>query len=319
MKKLLKFTAVLGMLSMLMSCGRVVQITGQNNLDNSGEESALTTGEVLTTEEPTQPTREKAPQRVKINTVMPESYELSDSCIIDGFTTVMQEPELPTGCEITSLDQTMQYYGFMIDKVELCDVFMPVDYDGYYTMDEVYLGDPHSSNGFGCNATVIEKTANDYFECIGSDWYATDLTGISLSEVFYQIEQGRPVIVWSTIDQIESGLSYVFTLGCGEDFYFNYYQHCLTVYGFDYNEGVVYVADPLAGNVTYDISRFERIFNNMGNQAVILAGNESSAGRIYSSIDEQEQWLAVNRPKDDEDDEDENSSEESSDLYEVEG
>lgn len=232
-----------------------------------------------------------APEHINVDPYMPDGYELSDSCVIDGFETVMQNPELPTGCEITALAQTLNFYGFDIDKVDLCDMFMPIDINGYYSMNSAYLGDPRSNNGFGCNAPVITMAASYYFTWIGSDWYSVDLTGISLQEVFYQIECGRPVVVWSTIDQRETYAEFQFTLGCGEDFYFNPYQHCLTIYGYDYSGGVVYVADPLAGNVQYDMDRFERIYDVMGDQAVILCGNEESAGVEYSTEEEKADLL----------------------------
>lgn len=250
------------------------------------------------TEPPTEPTTEGNPPPVEVNPQMPEGYELAKKCVIDGFEAVLQNPELPTGCEITALTQTLNFYGFDIDKVTLCDTFMPTDFEGYYNMDKVYLGNPRATNGFGCNSPVIKKVADDYFDYLGSDWYALELTGISLQEVLYQVEQGYPVIVWSTIGQRETHATFQFRLGCGEDFYFNGFQHCLTVYGFDNDEGVVHVADPMEGNVTYDMARFERIYNEMGKQAIILCGNPESAGQDYSTNREKKDWLEENKPTD---------------------
>lgn len=308
MKKIIcSITAFLSVVS-VVSCGRTVKREGANFTDfpaNSGfqiEISSEPVTEAVTDYQNATDGEEKyieenvsvqigAPEHIEIDPYMPDGYKLSDPCVIDGFETVMQNPELPTGCEITALAQTLNFYGFDIDKVDLCDMFMPIDINGYYTMNDVYLGDPRSNNGFGCNAPVITMAASYYFTWIGSDWYSIDLTGMSLREVFYQVEQGRPVIVWSTIDQRETYEEFQFTLGCGEDFYFNPYQHCLTVYGYDYNSGIVYVADPLAGNVQYDMERFERIYAIMGNQAVILCGNEESAGVEYSTEAERTEWL----------------------------
>lgn len=229
---------------------------------------------------------------------MPAEYELKKSYVIDGFETVMQEPELPTGCEITALAQTLIFYGFNTTKTKMCDNFLAVDFNGYYTMDDVYLGDPYSYNGSGCNSPVIVNAANDYFDYIGSDWKAVDISGCDLKEVFYEVEMGRPVVVWSTINQIESQPVFQFRLGCGEDFYFNYYQHCLTVYGFDYEEGVVHVADPMVGNVKYEMARFERIFQSMSSQAVILSGNPATAGKEFTDKEARKAWIKKNRPKD---------------------
>lgn len=296
-----KFIPVFMAVAVLTSCGRTVQLTGENVLENSAPTPTITTTNVVT-QPPTEPPVTTIPKAV-VDTDMPKNHELRETAVIADFETVMQEPELPTGCEVTALTQTMNYYGFDVDKVELCDVFMPIDHDGYYTMNEVYLGDPHSTNGFGCNAPVIVNTANDYFEYIGSDWYAVDLTGISLEEVFYQVEQGRPVVIWTTIGQRETHAEFQFELGCGEDFYFNPFQHCTTIYGYDYSKGTVHIADPLVGNTEYDMERFGRIYEVMESQAVILVGNDETAGKVNSTKQEQEEWLAVNRPEEDEEEE----------------
>lgn len=294
-----KFTSAIMALAVLVSCGRTVQLTGENEIPTSAPITTAQTTVPTVTESPTEPPT-TVPQRVKIDTSMPKNHELKKKYVIDNFDTVMQEPELPTGCEVTALTQTINYYGFDVDKVELSDVFMPIDHDGYYTMNEAYLGDPHATNGFGCNAPVIVNTADDYFEYIGSDWYAMNLSGISLEEVFYQVEQGRPVIIWTTIGQRETHAEFQFELGCGEDFYFNPFQHCVTIYGYDYDEGTVNIADPLVGNTEYDMERFERIYDVMEQQAVILVGDEESAGKVYSTEEEQKKWLEKNRPEDDE-------------------
>ncbi len=292
MKKII-FAAILLSLS-AFSCGSRVQRVDVEDYVPPTEPPATE----APTEPPTEPPTEGNPPPVEVDPAVPGDYEPILSCVIEGFETVLQRPELPTGCEITALAQTINFYGFEIDKTELCDTFMPVDFDGYYTMNQVYLGDPRATNGFGCNAPVIKKVADDYFDYLGSDWYALDLTGISLREVFYQIEQGYPVVVWSTIDQRETHAVFQFRLGCGEDFYFNNYQHCLTIYGFDYDEGVVHVADPMEGNVKYDMARFERIYEEMGKQAVILCGNPESAGEDYTTDEEKAEWLEENKPTD---------------------
>lgn len=307
MIKICKLTTEIMTLLMLTSCGRIVQMTGENVIKSQKDisETVITSfvTESVSTEsstEPPVPSSVTAPSPVKIDIEMMMKNEIESSFVIDNFETVMQEPELPTGCEITALTQTMNYYGFDIDKVDLCDIFMPIDYNGYYTMNEAYLGDPHATNGFGCNAPVIVNTANDYFEYIGSDWYAMDITEVSLDEIFYCIAQDIPVIVWTTIDQRETIAEYQFVLGCGEDFWFNPFQHCVTIYGYDYDRNIVNIADPLVGNTEYDMERFRRIYDIMGSQAVIIAGNEESAGKIYTTEEEQKIWLEKNRPEDDE-------------------
>ncbi|MBP3380734.1 MAG: C39 family peptidase [Ruminococcus sp.] len=299
-----KFTLTLSaalILTAASSCGRTVQRDGYNGgISGAAPATELATqppSRETATEPATEAPTEKVRERIEVETKKPADYILSDTAEISGFETVLQRPELPTGCEITALTQTLNYYGFDVDKVFMCDTFMPVDINGYYSMNEAYLGDPRAENGFGCNAPVIEKAANDYFAYIGSDWYALDLTGITMDDILYQVEQGRPVIVWSTMDQRETHATFQFILGCGEEFWFNGYQHCLTVYGYDRNRGVIMAADPLVGNVEYEEERFGRIYEEMGSQAVILCGYGDTAGVNTATESEMKQWLEINKPK----------------------
>ena len=257
-------------------------------------EKTETSRPVSTEPEPTTEAETTVSEPEVTDIAMPEGYELPAACALE-METVMQNPELPTGCEITALTQTLNYYGFSADKVTMADVFLKTDTIGYYTMNEVYIGNPHT-DGFGCNAPVIVNAADDFFDYIGSDWYAVDLTGTPLEGVFYQIEQGRPTVIWTTMYQYETHAEYEFTLGCGEDFYFNPCQHCVTIFGYDMEEKKVHVADPLVGNVKYDMERFERIYDSMGRQAVVLCGKAETAGKEFRDDGEKAEWLAVNRP-----------------------
>ena len=303
----------------LVSCGNTIGLaSGEQSGDTpesrvTGTTSAETTDENSHTEttaadvqKTTEPERERCPEPVEIDVHMPEGYQLSQSKVIEGFNTVMQTPELPTGCEIVALTETLNFYGFGADKIEMCDTFLPVDKMAVQTMDEAYIGDPYSDDGFGCTAVCITATANDYFDYLGSDWYAVDLTGISFQEMLYQVDQGRPAIVWSTIDQRESYPQYVDVLGRN----FNYWQHCLAVYGYDLEKKQVHCADPLVGNVAYDMDRFERIYNVMERQTVILCGNEESAGKDYTTDEEKKKWLEENRPEESEEPEEPEEPEE---------
>ena len=303
--KILKAAIAAILCAAMVSCGKTVELadttvqTERQLSDSSAVTSRMTGGEPDASED--EPEEEKdenaAPEKAEINTDMPKDYKLPDKSVLE-YTTVLQEPELPTGCEVTALTETLNFYGFDVDKVYLSDEILPKDFNGYYYMDEAYVGDPHADNGFGCFAPVIVRTANDYFASIKSDWYAKDLSGCSVEDVFYQIDQGRPVIVWVTMGMLECYPEYQFTCGNGSDFIFNDLQHCVAIYGYDYEAGTVHTADPLKGNIEYDMEQFKKIFEIQGNQAVILLGNEESAGRVYATQEETDKWLEENRPGD---------------------
>lgn len=223
--------------------------------------------------EPEQCIEKEIPTEPATIDIYDNDYELPEKAVIDDFQTVMQNPELPTGCEITALTQTLNFLGFDVDKVTMCDEYMPVDFNGQYTMNECYIGDPKSHTGFGCSSPVICKAARLFFRLEESDCYPVDLTGTDFQELFYQIDQGRPVIVWATMYLLDTSSEYVYTAKNGEEMWFCLYQHCLTLYGYDLDAGLVYVADPLVGNTTYSLERFERIYDILGKQAVVICGD----------------------------------------------
>ncbi len=278
----MKITAAAAALTVLCSCGETVRLMGDSSElaaieSTAGAASGTTTGAPLETDtsaSETEPVTEPEPTTVD---VYDKDFELPLSSVLDGFQTVLQEPEFPSGCEATSLTETLNYLGFDVDKVTIADEFMPIDYNGYVLMNEAYIGDPRT-DGFGCNANVIVQTADMYFASVDSPCYGVDLTGTEYSDLWYQIAAGRPVIVWVTIGMRVSYPEYVWTAGNGQDFIFDWYQHCITLYGYDLDQGIVYAADPLVGNTTYPIETFAKIYEIMGKQAVVIAGDASSAG-----------------------------------------
>ena len=88
-----------------------------------------------------------------------------------------------------------------------------------------------------------------------------------------------------TIDMRPRPWYYQFTAQSGEEVWFNYYQHCVTVYGYDMENNVVHVADPLVGNTTYDLDKFEEVYEAMREQAVVICGDSSTEGTYLPRSD----------------------------------
>lgn len=291
--KYLKITlASAAVVSVLSSCGSRVQLMGSSSesdpalVAESGFTTELDRNNAEAPKDSDEITEDGAISTLGTSDLTaPSGYKPKGSCVIDGFQTVMQEPELPTGCEVTALTEVLNYCGFDVDKVTMADRFMPTDYEGIYTMDEAYIGDPKTYTGFGCSAPVICTTAKLYFRDIGEgSWFPFDLTGTDFTDLFYQIDEGRPVIVWATMNLWETTPEYVYTARSGEEMWFATYQHCLAIYGYDMDEGIVYAADPLVGNTTYSISQFEHIYDILGKQGVILVKRDISSHSGDSSV-----------------------------------
>lgn len=206
---------------------------------------------------------------------MPKEYKVSDSAALD-VDVILQNPELPTGCEITSLAVVLNYCGFDIDKVELCDNFLRVESEAKYTFDEAYIGNPKSDNGFGCYAPVIADAADKYFKSIDAQWRAMNLTGTDFEDLFYQIEKGRPVVIWASMGLKDVKMRLRWKTESGEEAWFPELEHCMVLTGYNMNEGIVYAADPLKGNMEYSMERFENVYEQLGRQAVIIYEEENS-------------------------------------------
>lgn len=269
--------AALIMTSSLVSCGGSASRVREVSKTPPSQNTQTTIPTITVPTEPSEIT-EPPTEPFSLDITVDTSKALPRSYVIKDFETVLQEPELPTGCEVVSLAQTLNHLGFDIDKVELADNFMPIDYEGAVTMKQAYVGDPKANNGFGCNSPVIVQTADKYFASIDSPCYGADITGHDMNELYYHLTMNRPVIVWITMNLSESHPNYKWTAGNGEEFWFADYQHCATLYGYDLDQGIVYVADPLKGNTTYSEDRFSYIYEIMGKQAVIICGDSSTEG-----------------------------------------
>ena len=121
-----------------------------------------------------------------------------------------------------------------------------MDMDGSTTMDHAYIGDPKLNDGFGCFPPALIQTADSYFESIDSPCYAENMSDIDLEKLFYQIEEGRPVIAWVTIDLVELAPEHRWTTLDGEEMWFSGMQHCVTIYGYDLDKKIV------AGDIKLD-------------------------------------------------------------------
>ncbi len=268
-KKLIIMLSLAAIATASSGCGKTVQPMSESLSDNSdlsavGTDNSPTTENALT-EISTEPATQPATEPLE----MPDSYKTSGACLLE-VETVMQKPELPTGCEVTALTAALNYCGFDIDKLELCDNFLPISSDADLTFHEAYIGDPRADNGFGCYAPVIAVTAENYFDSIDADWAALDLTGTDFHELFYQLEKGRPVVIWASMGLKDVNLTLRWTTDDGDEAWFSALEHCMVLKGYDEENDIVYVCDPLKGDMEYSLSRFENVYEQMGKQAVII-------------------------------------------------
>ena len=196
------------------------------------------------------------------------------SFFIETAECILQTPELPTGCEITSLTMLLNYIGFDADKLDLADNYLPKGEYRKADYHKVFVGDPRSRNGYGCTAGVIVTAAEKYLDEQGAaeGWEVNDLTGSEPEELYAYVSKGDPVVVWASIDMGEITTDYVSWTDEETGKTVSWYggEHCLLLTGYDLDDELVYVNDPLRGKVTYDMELFEQRYKEMQRNAVVI-------------------------------------------------
>lgn len=183
---------------------------------------------------------------------------------------ILQEPELPTGCEVTALTMALHYCGYSVSKEKLADRYLEKAQPGTVSYRTAFWGDPRKEDSFGCYAPVITKAANQFLAKKKSPCMAYNLTGTSFDDLLKEIRMGYPVIVWGCM-YINGEI--VFSYGWeiqGETVTWPSNEHCMLLIGFDMDTNSVIVCDPLAGVVSYDKSAFQHHYETLEQQAIVI-------------------------------------------------
>lgn len=185
---------------------------------------------------------------------------------------VRQLPELPSGCEVTSLTMLLQYYGVNKSKMELVQEMKRDETPIRYNKDGsiAFWGNPNvgfvgevtgAAKGFGIYHTALYDLLKAYVPT------AVDMTREPFSKLEDQLIQGIPSVVWTTIDYNVPSKWVVWDTPIGP-IQTTFMEHAVLLVGFD--EQHVYVNDPLSGQGKYKIekARFLATWEAMGSQAL---------------------------------------------------
>lgn len=203
----------------------------------------------------------------KTSNILENDYS-GNQKLVDVFTVLSQYPELPTGCEMTSLTMVLNYYGISADKCDISDNFLLKGDVGTVDFKVAFVGDPRDSSSYGCYSPVVVNAANSYLAYKNSELLAIDISGKELENLFSYIDNNTPVIVWGTQDCKEGHYSVTWNVN-GQDLTWFTPEHCMVLVGYDDNS--VWVADPIYGELrSYDIYTFKNAYNSLNKQAIIL-------------------------------------------------
>ncbi len=171
-----------------------------------------------------------------------------------------QYPELPTGCECVSLTMALNYLGESLSLTDIASDYLVCDGD----IVTGFCGTPFDEYGAGIFPPGLVNSAKDYIYSNSRPLAAADTTGTELNDLFKLIDKGYPVLVWSTSslrdpynDDDEIYITYM-----GYEYWWYTNEHCVTLIGYDLDNGTVTVNDPEYGcSITYDMERFEYVYD----------------------------------------------------------
>lgn len=197
---------------------------------------------------------------------------------IDYVPVVMQKPELPNGCEITSLTAVLNGLGFNLTKENMADNYLPQEpfhrKDGkLYGADpnKAYAGNPRDKIAWFSYAPPIIEAANKVFAEFGGNYTPVDLTGSTREQIVAELDKGYPVVIWVTLDLSPPKVTSSWYLNdTGELFKAPVNLHCVVLNGYNSANNTVHVMNPLQGQVTYDADSFFASYDALGTHALVI-------------------------------------------------
>lgn len=198
-------------------------------------------------------------------------FDMNETAMIEDVPFIRQLPELPRGCEVTSLAMLLQYNGVEVDKMQLASEIhrVPFEENGLRGNPyEGFVGNMYTKSepGYGVYHQPIFKLAEQYAPA-----KAVDLTGREISDIYKVVSSGSPVWVIAnvTFQPLAEGSFETWDTSTGE-VQITYYEHSVVVVGYDQN--FVYINDPLASNPRKGVPRaqFEQAWEQMGKQAITI-------------------------------------------------
>lgn len=182
---------------------------------------------------------------------------------------VPQMPELPRGCEVTSLCMLLGHAGIQVSKMELAEAIDKVPFkDGEWHghLNDGFVGDMYSfeTDGIGVYHRPILKLAEKYLP--GA---IINLTGCQMEDILDRVRDGYPVwiVTNDTFEPLADGDFRLWNTRHGV-LPITYRMHSVLMVGFD--EHFVYINDPLHDVPNREVKRdvFEKAWIQMGRQAL---------------------------------------------------
>lgn len=181
-----------------------------------------------------------------------------------------QYPELPNGCEVTSLTMLLRYYNIKVTKLDLSE---KINHVASFTDNGRYRGNPHvgfvgymslANAGWCVYNEPLTQVAGKYTNRI------QNFTGHDFIQVMKLVSDKHPVLIITTtnFDRVKDMQTWSTKQGI---VHVTPSSHACVITGFNKKKRQIYVNDPFGHkNKKVSWSGLERSYNQQGKQALFL-------------------------------------------------
>lgn len=181
-----------------------------------------------------------------------------------------QMPDLPNGCEVTSLSMLMNYYGIKVSKNELAETIQHVD---SFTDGGKYRGNPHQ--GFVGHMTIANAGWCVYNEPLYNvarkyTSHIENITGSDFLSLLKLVSTGHPVMIITTTTFNKVNNMQTWDTNTGK-VNVTPSSHACVITGYSKPKKVVYVNTPYGyKNQPVNWKNLQASYNQQGRQALYI-------------------------------------------------
>ena len=181
-----------------------------------------------------------------------------------------QMPDLPNGCEVTSLSMLMNYYGIKVSKNELAETIQHVD---SFTDGGKYRGNPHQ--GFVGHMTIANAGWCVYNEPLYNvarkyTSHIENITGSDFLSLLKLVSNGHPVMIITTTTFNKVNNMQTWDTNTGK-VNVTPSSHACVITGYSKPKKVVYVNNPYGyKNQPVNRKNLPASYNQQGRQALYI-------------------------------------------------
>ena len=247
---------------LLVGCAKNVEATPDSATPDEATRDEAT---AAPTDPPTEPPTLDELAQVRYNTIL--NSGLSDYAQLDGVHALNQMYGMQAGCEALALTSALTHFGYELDIDDIVDNYM------VYNSDCItgFCGNPrYFYDGAGIFPPGMVTTAWNFIDDNDAPLYPFDTTGLSMEELYRFVDNGCPVLIWTTYDRLSPIIEHYREYN-GINYPWYDTEHCVCLFGYDLEDNEVKIADSWGGVEKWeDAAHFAEIYDEIGQFSMVL-------------------------------------------------